>query len=102
MKFRYAIWCAVSTKAQAGSKKVSLDQQETSCRQEADKRGWDETAGPYIVPGESRTKWLNLRDAEDEIPQLREMLDDAKAGRYDVLVMYDMDRRRIARPLHFV
>jgi len=37
MKFRYAIWCAVSTKAQAGSKKVSLDQQETSCRQEADK-----------------------------------------------------------------
>ena len=92
---RYAIWCAVSTKAQADrTKKVSLEQQEIDCRLAASAKGWEETAGPYIIRGESRTRWINLRDAESEIPELREMLDDAKQGRYDVLVMYDMDRLR--------
>ncbi len=91
---RYAIWAAVSTERQAAEDKISLDDQETRCRQAANTRGWLETAGPFIVPGESRTIYINLRDAENAIPQLRKMLDAAQRGRFDVLVMYDYNRLR--------
>jgi DNA invertase Pin-like site-specific DNA recombinase len=91
---RFAIWTAVSTAAQTGEDKESLTEQETKCRTIAEGRGWTESTGPYIVPGESRTRWVNLRDAESELPQLRQMLEAAKAGRFDVLVMYDYNRLR--------
>ncbi|RMH31208.1 MAG: hypothetical protein D6690_17005 [Nitrospirae bacterium] len=91
---RFAIWAAVSTEAQASGDKVSLAEQEQRCRVIANGKGWQETAGPYIVPGESRTRWVNLRDAEREIPQLRQMLDDAHDGRFNVLVLYDYNRLR--------
>jgi DNA invertase Pin-like site-specific DNA recombinase len=91
---RYAIWAAVSTEAQAANDKASLPEQETSCRQLASSRGWIETAGPFIVPGESRTRWVNLRDAEAAMPALHEMLNSAQAGLFDVLVMYNYNRLR--------
>jgi len=46
------------------------------------------------VRGQNRTQYLNLRDAEDEIPALRELLENAKDRKYDVLVVYDHDRLR--------
>ena len=94
MTFRCAIWAAVSTDAQAANDKVSLDEQEAQCRALITARAWVETAGPYIVPGESRTRWVNLRDAEIAIPQLHAMLDAAQAGRYELLIMYDYNRLR--------
>jgi site-specific DNA recombinase len=91
---RYAIFCAVSSASQAADDKISLEDQETRCRTTANARGWIETAGPFIVPGESRTIYINLRDAEAAIPQLRKMLDAAQRGRFDVLVIYNFNRLR--------
>lgn len=92
--FRFAIWAAVSTEAQAASDKVSIQEQETKCRQVANDRGWRETTGPFLVPGESRSRWVNLRDAEQAIPALRTMLNAAQHHQFDLLVMYDYNRLR--------
>lgn len=89
---RFSIWSAVSSEKQADN--ASLSEQETKCRQVATAKTWVETSGPYVVPGESRTRFVNLRDAEDEIPALNAMLEDAKAGRFDVLILYDYNRLR--------
>jgi DNA invertase Pin-like site-specific DNA recombinase len=90
----FAIWAAVSTIAQADIDKASLAEQEAKCRAVGMSRGWVEVAGPYIVPGESRTRWVNLRDAENEIPPLHHMLEDAKRGAFQVLTLYDYNRLR--------
>lgn len=97
---RFAIFTAVSTTIQAEEDKASLPQQEKKCREVATGKGWTESAGPFIVPGHSRTRWVNLRDAENGIPAIREMLESAKAGRYDILIVYDYNRlRTLADPI---
>jgi len=93
MTFRYAILSAVSTKQQAAADKTSLEDQLTHCRRMSE-RGWHESAGPYVVPGQSRNKYVNLRDAEIEIPPIHELLEGARRHEYDVLVVYDHDRLR--------
>jgi DNA invertase Pin-like site-specific DNA recombinase len=93
-KIRYAILKAVSTEAQAGRDKVSLEVQEARGREVARARGWVESSGPYTIPGESRTKYVNLAHAEAAMPDLKRMLDDAHTRAFDVLVMYDYDRLR--------
>lgn len=91
---RYAIWVAVSTQEQATGDKASLVEQEAQCRAKANAKGWLETHAPFVVPGESRTRWVNLRDAEDAIPALHDMLDSAQRGEFDVVVLYDYSRLR--------
>lgn len=91
MKFRFAILSAVSSKKQAEG--TSLENQIEICRRMSE-RGWVETDGPFIVRGQNRTQYLNLRDAEEEIPAIRELLENAKERTYDVLVVYDHDRLR--------
>lgn len=91
---RYAIWAAVSTERQAAEDKISLADQEERCRKSAQAQGWVESAGPYIVPGETRTAFINLRDAEAAIPELHQMLNDAERKRFDVLAIYDYHRLR--------
>lgn len=91
---RFAIWAAVSTESQAAADKISLPDQVERCRQAALSKNWIEKSGPYIVPGESRTRWVNLRDAEQAIPALHQMLNDAQASKYDVLIIYDYNRFR--------
>jgi DNA invertase Pin-like site-specific DNA recombinase len=90
----FSIWTAVSSAAQAEDDKESLPEQERKCRAAGLARGWVETVPPYIIPGESRTRWVNLRDAEDSIPPLRAMLEDAKAGKFHILILYDYNRLR--------
>ncbi len=90
----FSIWSAVSTASQAEEDKDSLPEQQRKCRAAGLARGWVETSGPYIVPGESRTRYVNLRDAEEAIPPLRKMLEDAKAGRFHILVLWDYNRLR--------
>lgn len=90
---RFAIWTAVSTPGQAEGDKDSLPEQERKCRELGLSRGWVET-GVYSAPGASRTKYVNLRDAEKAIPSLGKMLDDAQAGRFDVVILYDYNRLR--------
>ena len=91
---RFAVWCAVSTAQQAMPEKDSLREQEDHCREASISRGWSETSGPYIVPGESRTKYINLRDAEQNIPELHQMLEDAQHKNFDILVLFDFSRLR--------
>lgn len=93
MPIRFAIWSAVSTEAQAGDDKASLEEQVRRARATGSAKGWTE-CGSYIVPGESRTRWVSLRDAEEHIPQLKQMLDAAQAGQFDVVVCYDYTRFR--------
>ena len=94
ISIRFAIWAAVSTKAQARPDKISLADQEARCRAVATAKGWEESAGPYIVKGESRTLYVDLQTAEQAIPELRAMLEAAKRREFDVLVIYDNNRFR--------
>lgn len=94
MTIKYAIWAAVSRDFQAEDDKVSLAEQVNIARARAENKGWQESAGPYIVPGESRTKYVNLRDAENDLPQLHQCLNDAQAGHYHLLMLYDYNRLR--------
>lgn len=97
---RFAVFAAVSTPKQAGKDKVSLDQQEKQCRAAALQRGWVESAGPFLVPGQSRTRWINLSDAARAIPALADLIASARRHEYDVLVIWDDTRLRdLRRPL---
>jgi DNA invertase Pin-like site-specific DNA recombinase len=89
---RFSIWSAVSSEKQTDN--ASLSEQERKCRAVGLAHSWLETSGPYIIPGESRTRWVNLRDAENEIPALHSMLEDAKSRRFDLLTLYDYNRLR--------
>lgn len=91
---RIAILAAVSTKVQSASDKVSLPDQIRKSRAIAAERGWIETAGPYEIPGASRTKYVDLSVAERAIPPLHQMLEAAKRGEYDLLVVYHLNRFR--------
>lgn len=92
--FKYAVWAAVSKEHQAKPDKVSLGEQVSLAHQRAGERGWLSSGLEYIVPGESRTLYVNLRDAENDIPELRAMLDDAQAGKFNLLILYDYNRLR--------
>ena len=59
MPLRIARWAAVSTDSQAAPDKVSITIQLEKAAAVASSRGWVETAGPYIVTGESRTSKKN-------------------------------------------
>ena len=93
-QLRFAIWATVSSEPQATPEKDSLTNQETKCRALGVSKGWIEGAGPFVVPGESRTRFVNLRDAEHEIQPLGEMLNSAQRGDFNLLIMYDYNRLR--------
>jgi len=79
---------------QAAEGKDSLPEQERNCRRTALSKGWAETAGPFVISGQPRTGYVNLSDAERDIPALAAMLDTAHRGGFDVLVIYDFTRLR--------
>jgi DNA invertase Pin-like site-specific DNA recombinase len=91
---KFAIWAAVSTESQASEDKASLPHQEENCRRVALAKGWHDTGLTYVVAGQSRTRYVNLRDAENEIPPLHRALEEAKRGLYDILILYDFNRMR--------
>jgi hypothetical protein len=91
---RFARWCAVSTHEQAQRDKFSIPSQLERTRNEALARAWVETAGPFVVSGQSRTKYIQLDQASAQIEPLRLMLQSARAGQFDILVMTEFDRLR--------
>lgn len=91
---RYRVWAAVSRKDQAQPDRISLKNQVDRGHEVGNGRGWRETGAPFIVRGESRTIYINLIDAENEIPELRDMLNAAQRGEFDILVAYDTNRFR--------
>ena len=94
MTIRFSRFAAVSTDSQATEDKASIDHQLASTLNAGLSKGWTDTSLAYIVPGESRTRWVNLRDAEHDIPPLHQMLEDGKRGAYDILILYDYNRLR--------
>jgi len=94
MTLRFARWCAVSTHEQARPEKFSIPLQLERTQNESLARGWVQSAGPYVVSGQSRTKYIQLDQAAAEIEPLRLMLAAARAGQFDVLVMTEFDRLR--------
>ena len=88
----FAILSAVSTKEQATPDKVSLEAQEDKSRALGLSKGWKETCPPFRIPGASRSFYVNLSDAEADIPPLAAMLDAAKSRRFDILIFYSYDR----------
>lgn len=94
MSIRFARLAAVSSKEQAEDDKHSLDTQLTRSLEAGMYRNWVDAVKPYVIPGESRTRWVDLKDAAAAMPDLRRMLEDARARRFDVLVIYDYNRFR--------
>jgi len=90
---RCAIWSAVSTHAQAAPDKISVKLQIEKGRQLIASKGWH-NAGEYIVPGESRTRYVSLYHAEKEIEPLHQLLEAAARREFDLLFVYDLNRFR--------
>lgn len=101
--YRFASWIAVSSKPQVkdgDEDKESLPNQERQCKAMGERHGWHNTELVYTVPGQSRTRYVDLTVAVMEIPALREMLDGARKGQFNLLVMYDLNRLRdLLRPV---
>lgn len=94
MTFRFARWAAVSRKEQNRPGKFSIPNQLENTLEAATSRGWVETAGPFVVLGQSREIYIDLGDAEKEILALRQMLQAARMRQFDVLVVSETDRFR--------
>ncbi len=83
---RCAIYTRVSTDEQARSEYSSLDRQQEICRKYIDiqaEKGWV-VAGVYDDPGYSGKDFNR--------PGIRELLEDVRAGRVNVVVTYKIDR----------
>lgn len=48
----------------------------------------------FVVPGKSRERFINLRDAEETIPALGELLDLAQRGEINLVTTADLNRFR--------
>ena len=94
MTLRLARWAAVSPREQAKPGKRSIPNQLESTLQAGTDHGWVESAGPFIVEGQSREIYIDLSEAEREIPQLHQMLQSARAGEFDILILTETDRLR--------
>lgn len=86
---RVGIWCAVSSQAQAGEDKNSLDEQERAGRAFAEHVG-GQVVALYRV---AHTRDLIFyHDAERDIEAYRQLRSDVESGRFDVLWALDIDR----------
>jgi hypothetical protein len=64
---RFANWCAVSTIEQMKPEKFSISDQLERTQAVPQQKGWVQTAGPFVVNGQSRTKYIQLDQAAAEI-----------------------------------
>src|SRR5262245_28128246 len=93
--FRVARWIAVSSKEQARTdkKKFSIENQLENTQRVIEEKGWRETTPPFIAK-QSREQYIQLYQAEREIPAMRDLLAAARAGQFNLLVMTETDRMR--------
>src|SRR5512145_441926 len=94
MNLRFARWAAVSTREQLRPGKFSIPNQLEKTLAAATSCGWVETAGPFIVEGQSRENHIDLGEAEQEILPLRQMIQAARMRQFDILVAAETDRFR--------
>lgn len=88
---RFGILAGVSSDPQARDDKASIPDQIATCRRVVEQLGGYEIA-VYIMDGYSRTGYDSLADAMRDIPPLKEAIEAAEAGKYDVLIMDNFDR----------
>ena len=93
-EFTFAVYAAVSTKTQLKEGKESIPNQLQISADRGCAKGWQDTGLRYVVPGQSRTKYVDLSVAEREIPDLKRMLEDAQKRRFNLLIVYDLNRFR--------
>ena len=87
---RFAVWAAVSSIEQVDG--VSLDNQIKKCKERGLAEKWQDTGLQYVADGYSRTGYIDLSKAEQNIPPLAKMLGDMRQGRFDVLLVWNYDR----------
>jgi len=87
---RFSVWAAVSTNEQVEG--ASLENQIEKSVERGIGEKWVDTGLRYIADGYSRTGYVNLSDAEIDIPALGAMLSDLRAGKFDLLVVWNYDR----------
>lgn len=87
---RFSVWAAVSTNEQVEG--ASLDNQIKKCKERGVAEKWVDTGLQYVADGYSRTGYVNLSDAEKDIPAMGAMLTDLRAGKFDLLVVWSYDR----------
>jgi site-specific DNA recombinase len=91
MTKRAAIYIRVSTAEQSDG--VSPDEQELDCRQKAEEHGLT-IAEVYcdIAKYRVRNRWVDPSGTRSDRPGLVTMLEDAKQGRFDVILAWREDR----------
>jgi hypothetical protein len=92
-RFSYVTLTAVSSDIQASDRKPSLDHQLNVSKEYGDSSG-GVFVREYRINGYHRTGYYNLSDAEHDIPPLAELIRDATAGKYQVIIMESYDRLR--------
>jgi len=97
--FRFATFAAVSSSPQAREDKASLGDQVKTARASGLQQGGIETAGPFILDGYSRTGYVNLSDAIENIPPLAAAIEAAEQNKYDVLIMDNIERMGDLAPM---
>jgi len=96
--FRCVIFAAVSSSAQAEDERGSIPSQIANSRAMIERRGWEEVADPLVVPGQSRSIDF-LHEALAEIPALAELIELARQGEINLVVVRDYDRLARTRTL---
>jgi len=87
---RIAIWCAASSKHQAGDDKISLEDQERAGREFARAIG-GHIVRIYRIPGHTRDL-IFWTDAEATMPAYRQLRQDCENANLDILHAIDPDR----------
>jgi len=97
---RAVVFAAVSSKPQANedNDKDSIPHQVKRAQSAIEQRNWTESCEPLIVPGQSRSIDF-LHEAIEEIPAIAELINLARAGEIDVVVVRDYDRLARTRTL---
>lgn len=88
---KFGILAGVSTDLQAAEERESIPDQISTCRRAIAQLGGLEVS-LYTIDGYSRTGYDSLAEAMRDIPALSSAIEDAGAGRYDVLIMDNFDR----------
>jgi DNA invertase Pin-like site-specific DNA recombinase len=96
--FRCVVFAAVSSRPQAADDKDSIPSQIERARNVIEQRGWKETHEPLIVPGQSRNIDF-LHEAIEEIPPIADLVNLARHGGIDLVVIRDYDRLARTRAL---
>ncbi len=100
-RFRFGVLAAVSSDPQAEEDKFSLEDQIEFARAAGRAQGGMETTEPFILDGYTRTGYVNLSDALEDIPPLAKAVESIQANQFDVLIVDNIERLGDLAPMLF-